>query len=81
MVRTQISLTKEQMEALREASHRRSIPIAAFVREAVDVALSDDRRRRRIRRALDAVMSADRGSGLDDVARDHDRYLADAFRE
>ncbi len=81
MVRTQISLTEAQMVALRDAAPRRGLSIAAMVHEAVDEALNDDRRQRRIRRALGAVMGPDRGSGLSDVARDHDRYLADAFRE
>ncbi len=79
MVRTKISLTEQQMTAVRELAHRRGTSIAAVVRAAVDVAVSGDVQRRRIRRALDAVTTLGPGSGRGDVARDHDRHLADAF--
>ena len=36
MIRTQISLTEEQMQRLRAEARRRGVPIAAVVREAVD---------------------------------------------
>jgi hypothetical protein len=79
MIRTQISLTAAQMSALRQLAHRRETSIAAVVRDAVDVAVDDDAQRPRIRRALDAIAGLDHGSGDTDVARDHDRYLTEAF--
>ena len=36
MIRTQISLTEEQMQRLRAEAQRRRVPIAEVVRDAVD---------------------------------------------
>lgn len=80
MIRTQISLPEEQMHRLREVAARRGISMAAFIRAAVETALTGDpddpaRRWHRASRAVGAYRSDD----ADAVARDHDRYLADAF--
>ncbi len=75
MVRTQISLTKEQIDGLRLRAADQGISMAAVVRAAVDRALAElpndawDR-------ALAAVGAG--GSGLTDVSVEHDRYLADS---
>lgn len=74
MIRTQISLTVEQMARLRAESLRRGVSIAALIREAVDTTLRDDSWEQRKRRALAAIgcIKADRS----DVSDRHDDYLA-----
>lgn len=77
MIRTQVSLTDEQMRRLRAEAHRRHVSLAAVVRDAVDrvVPDEDDRRARRIETLLAAAGSAASGTGT--VAREHDAVLAD----
>lgn len=76
MIRTQISLTEDQMRRLRQEARRRHVSLAAIVRDAVDrvVPDDDDQRRERIDALLAAAGSAASGTGT--VARDHDDILA-----
>lgn len=76
MIRTQVSLTEDQMRRLRLEARRRHVSIAAIVREAVDRVVPDEgaQRRERIDTLLAAAGSAASGTGL--VARDHDAELA-----
>lgn len=78
MVRTQISLTEEQMGRLRAEARRRRVPIAAIVREAVERAVPADPgdRRAGFQQALSAVGRFDSGSG--DVSARHDEIAGDA---
>lgn len=76
MVRTQVSLPPEQMEALRQLAEARGTSVAALVREGVETVLAGDARAARHRRALDAVGI---GEDVDDVAAAHDRYLAETY--
>jgi hypothetical protein len=78
MVRTQVSLTDEQMRRLRAEARRRRMPIAAIVREAVDRAVPADpgERRAQFQRALSAVGRFDSGSG--DVSARHDEIAGDS---
>ncbi len=75
MIRTQVSLTEDQMRRLRLEARRRHVSIAAIVREAVDRVVPDEdaQRRERIDTLLAAAGSAASGTGL--VARDHDAEL------
>ena len=77
MVRTQISLTEDQMRRLRAEARRRQMPIAAIVREAVDRAVPVDPgdRLAQFQRALSAVGRFDSGSG--DVSARHDEIAGD----
>jgi hypothetical protein len=77
MIRTQISLTAEQMQRLRAEARRRRVPIAEVVRDAVDrmVPLDPEGRRARWERALNAAGRFDSGTG--DVASDHDALAGD----
>jgi hypothetical protein len=78
MVRTQVSLTDEQMRRLRAEARRRRMPIAAVVREAVDRAVPADpgERQAQFQRALSAVGRFDSGSG--DVSARHDEIAGDS---
>lgn len=77
MIRTQVSLTPEQMRRLRQEARRRHISLAAVVRDAVDRVVPDQDvlRRDRIDTLLKVAGSAGSGSGA--VARDHDEVLAE----
>jgi len=78
MVRTQVSLTDEQMRRLRAEARRRRMPIAAIVREAVDRAVPADpgERLAQFERALSAVGRFDSGSG--DVSAKHDEIAGES---
>jgi hypothetical protein len=78
MVRTQISLTDDQMRRLRAESQRRDMPIAAIVREAVDRAVPADpaRHQARLRRAVSTIGRFDSGTG--DVAAHHDEIAGES---
>lgn len=76
MIRTQISLTEDQMRRLRREARRRHVSLAAVVRDAVDRVVPDEDalRAERVATLLTAAGSAASGTGT--VARDHDDVLA-----
>lgn len=81
VLRTQISLTEQQMARLRDAAWRRGVSIAAIVREAVAAYLDrdpEDLERRKARALAAAGRFAD---DADDVAAHHDEYLAESVAE
>lgn len=80
MVRTQISLTEAQLEALRELSQRSGESMAELVRRGVEHVLREaggpslEERRRR------ALAIAGRfSSGERDISVNHDRYLVEIY--
>ncbi|MGH8886058.1 MAG: ribbon-helix-helix protein, CopG family [Egibacteraceae bacterium] len=79
MIRTQISLTEEQMEALRRVAADRGVSIAAVVRGAVDELIDRDDRRRLMQRALSVAGKYRDIEGATDVGRRHDDYLAEIW--
>lgn len=80
MVRTQILLTEEQAVALRELAAEEGKSMAELIRISVDSLL-------RSRQLLDAEERKQRAlsvigryaSGLNDLALEHDRYLAESY--
>lgn len=77
MIRTQISMTPEQAEALRRIAVLRRRSQAAVLRDALDALVRDDELSRRIGRARAAFGAF--GSGSADTAEHHDAALAAAF--
>ncbi len=80
MVRTQIQLTEEQADALKKLALSRHLSIAELIRQAVDNmirtgALIDIEERRK--RAIEVAGRF--RSGKRNIAREHDKYLAEAF--
>jgi hypothetical protein len=78
MIRTQIQFRDEQLQSLRARAMRDQVSISALVRQAVDAWVKDDTGAtddEKIRRAIAA--GGRFASGLHDVARKHDAYLAD----
>lgn len=80
MIRTQISLTEEQMRRLRQAAAERRTSMAAVIREAVDRSVPDLDAARidRQRRAFELAGAF--ASGYPDTAARHDDALADEPR-
>jgi hypothetical protein len=78
MIRTQISLSGEQMRRLRAEARRRNVPIAELVRDVIDRAIPADpgERQARRQRLLSAAGRCNSGSG--DLASRHDEIAGEA---
>ena len=81
MVRTQIQLTEAQAQALRILAAQQRKSLAELIRQSVDLFLSsaqssDDMREKRRRAKL---ISGKFHSGLPDLGKNHDYYLAEAI--
>jgi tRNA A37 N6-isopentenylltransferase MiaA len=82
MVRTQAQLTEKQLDELRDLAAERGVSVAALIREGVDLLLAqrlEPSREERIRRAKEIVGAF--SSGVHDLARNHDKYLVEAYEE
>jgi hypothetical protein len=77
VIRTQISLTEDQMRRLRAEARRRRVPIAEVVRDAVDRMVPADPgdRAASFRRALAAVGRFTSGTG--DLSARHDEIAGE----
>lgn len=82
MIRTQIQLQEEQMNILKKIALEKQISIAELIRKAVDTIIKssaatdyEERRKRAI------AIAGKFHSGKHDIARRHDKYLADAYTE
>lgn len=81
MVRTQIQLSEEQAKAIKRIAAAQGTSMAEVIRRAVDgVIISGPARdwNERHQRAL-AIVGKFR-SGKRDISSNHDRYLAEAYR-
>ena len=82
MIRVQIQLNEAQLQALKTRARREQVSVSALVRRAVaawvvaEAELAPGEQRRR---AIEAAGTF--ASGLQDVARHHDDYLAEAYRQ
>jgi predicted transcriptional regulator len=81
MIRTQIQLTKEQVDRLKKLAAEKHLSVAKLIRQAVDAliksraAVEDEERRRR------AIAAAGRfHSGVSDLSTAHDKYLGKAYK-
>jgi uncharacterized protein YigA (DUF484 family) len=79
VIRTQVSLTEEQMRRLRREARRRRVSLAAIVREAIDRAVPDEdvARSARVEALLGVAGAAASGTGT--VAREHDTVLTERW--
>lgn len=82
MIRTQIQLTKEQVQAIKRLAAAQGVSLAAVIRRAIDAMLkagpADDVADQR-KRAFEIVGKF--SSGRRDVSTRHDAHLVEAFRE
>lgn len=81
MVRTQIQLTETQARRLRDRARREGVSLAEVIRRYVDRGLSAElsERARRYEQAAQVIGRFRDRRCARDVARDHDRYLDEAF--
>ncbi len=80
MIRAQIQFDEKQYERIRELAHRQRISIAEVVRRLVSRGLGGDELDGRTNAAAELLALAGSGrSGLKDLARRHDHYLAEDF--
>jgi len=81
MLRTQIQLSEEQNERLKEIARARKESIAAVIREAIDQFLLA-RKPARVtlyRKAIEVVGKYE--AGVSDASVNHDRYLDESYRQ
>ena len=80
MVRTQIQLTEEQAQILKEMSREKGVSMAELIRQSIDSFIrfrNQPTLAEKRQRALSIVGIA--SSGVTDLATEHDRYLAEAY--
>jgi hypothetical protein len=80
MIRTQISLTEQQMNRLRRAASDRGVSIAAVIREAVDRSVPDEGTARLARQERAFRLAGAFSSGHRDTSERHDEALAEEPR-
>jgi hypothetical protein len=82
MIRTQVQLTEEQLRRLKRLAADRDVSVAELVRNGVDSILDAGERASQTDRERRALAALGRfRSGRSDVAREHDRYLAEAYAQ
>lgn len=82
MVRTQIQLTEEQVAVLKRIAAAQHVSMAEIVRKAVDlIARTGFVPDAMIQRQRAAAAAGRFHSGCGDLAEEHDRYLAEAYKE
>ena len=82
MVRTQIQLTEEQAKAIKTIALSRHLSVAELIRRAVDTMIKSSPvadPEEKLKRAIEIVGKF--RSGKHDIAKRHDKYLADGFRK
>ena len=80
LVRTQVQLTEEQLQALKGLAKERGISIAELIRQSVDQFIQSPQiltKEDRIERAMSVVGKFH--SGHHDISENHDRYLDDIY--
>jgi len=78
MHRTQVQLTDKQIESVRAIAAKKEVSMAEIIRMSVDSFIQKEASKRRLqqkKRALSAVGKFQ--SGLNDLAQNHDKYLAE----
>ena len=81
MVRTQIQFEKRQYQQIRVLAHRKRISISEAVRRLVRQGLREGLRTKQT--GVEGLLSIAgiAGSGVNDLGRRHDDYLAETFDE
>jgi hypothetical protein len=80
MIRTQIQLTENQAQALKQIATSRRLSVARLIRQAVDTMIRSSPLvdpKERHKRAMDIVGKFH--SGKRDISKKHDDYLPDAY--
>ena len=77
MIRTQVSLTPDQMRRLRAEARRRKVPIAEVVRDAIDRVVPSDPGDARAHRTRLLAAAGRFHSGSGDLAARHDEIAGE----
>jgi len=80
MVRTQIQLTEEQAQILKEMSREKGVSMAELIRQSIDSFIrfrNQPTLAEKRQKALAIVGQF--SSGVPDLSTEHDRYLAEAY--
>ncbi len=80
MKRTQIQLTEDQAERVKECAEKRAISMAECIRRSVDYYLDSTEcltSQERVDRAINAAGQF--ASGESDISDEHDQYLGDIY--
>ncbi len=80
MIRTQVQLTEEQIEWLRQKANERKISISQIIREGVEFLKEREMKVNKDKRKKALELIGRFSSGLSDVSVRHDRYLGEAFK-
>ncbi|MBV8490940.1 MAG: ribbon-helix-helix protein, CopG family [Candidatus Eremiobacteraeota bacterium] len=84
MHRIQVQLTPEQERRLRELARLRKSSISALIREGIEAVIGPSKPRyteEQVKRAMGLIGMLGDAERATDVARNHDRYLADILYE
>ncbi|MBS3909918.1 MAG: ribbon-helix-helix protein, CopG family [Actinobacteria bacterium] len=80
MVRTQVQLTKEQIEALKKLAGKKHVSVAELVRRGVDIVIRSEAEVSGEELRQRAISAAGKfRSGKPDLSTEHDEYLAEAL--
>jgi predicted transcriptional regulator len=79
MIRTQIQLTEEQAEKLKELSRYSNKSMAALIRQAIDRYLLTGKPDRAAQYRQAMALASKYEAPQSDIAIEHDRYLEEAF--
>ncbi|GAB4411344.1 MAG: hypothetical protein Fur0044_05310 [Anaerolineae bacterium] len=80
MIRTQIQLTEEQSQTLKEMAQERGVSMAELIRQSIEnfIRARNQLTREEKRRKALAIMGQF-SSGVSDLSTNHDQYLAEAY--
>lgn len=79
MIRTQVQLDPEQHRRLKDLAADRGVSVAQLVREGVEAVLSEERAGNPWNDVFDIVGKYGRGEPPENVGREHDRFLDEAY--
>lgn len=80
MIRTQIQITPEQARALKRLASREGKSVAELIRSSVDSMLKTSGIRDNDELRRKAIAAAGKLNGPENLATDHDDFLAEAFK-
>jgi len=76
MIRTQVQLTEEQAQVLKNLASMRQVSVAQLIRQSVDALIRSSREIDAKERRRRAIAAAGRfHSGASDISTKHDEYL------
>jgi metal-responsive CopG/Arc/MetJ family transcriptional regulator len=82
MIRTQMQLTEEQFETLKELANERNVSVSELIRQAANELIASAKGIPLSERRKRAIAIAGRfrsGSPGEEVSSEHDAYLAEAY--